>query len=218
MKKVLSLLLAFVFLQVQTWALSGGPVFTSGSLGARVIGTYAGTLLPESVNRIFGNPSFIGNAAVSDRNILGLFIIGVPQSGEAAGNFLFFQDGEAFFGGITALVDPANGKLRGLLSGAAATNNVNSTGVEFLSPISAVGKLEAIIEAGGNLAGLRMKGTALIQMQGYAPDTSPNGYGITTLRELNFVVDGWKQADFVNSATITPPNTTTIPDPPTTTS
>lgn len=211
MKKVLSLLLAYVVLDVQTWALSGGPVYTSGNLGAAVVGTYAGTLLPKAVNRIFQNPAFTGQ--INDANTLGLFILGIPASGEATGNFLFFQDGEAYFGGITGFVDPANGKLTALVSGVAATNNISS-GVEFLSPVSSVGSIKAAIAAGSDAAAsLRIKGTAFLQLQGYAPDSSPNGVGLTTLREDTFIVDGWKQANAVTNATITPPNTTSIPAP-----
>ena len=211
MKKVLSLLLAFVFLDVQTWALSGGPVYTSGNLGAAVTGTYAGTMVPKLVNRIFQNPAFVVGLN-ADRNTLGLFILGVPASGEAAGNFLFFQDGEAYFGAITGFVDPANGKLTALTTGASATNNA-ANGVEFLSPISTVGNIKAVIVPGTKGSGLRIKGTAFFQLQGYAPDSSPNGVGLTTLREDTFVIDGWKQSGGVSNATITPPNTTTIPAP-----
>ena len=213
MKKVLSLLLAFVFLDVQTWALSGGPVYTGGGLGDAVIGTYAGVLLPKTVNRIFQNPAFASK--INDANTLGLFIVGVPKVGAATGNFLFFQDGEAYFGALVGFVDPANGKFTGLSTGAAATNNV-AGGVEFLSPISAVGNVKAVIAPSGNaVAGLRLKGTAFFQLQGYAPDSSPNGVGLTVLREDTFLIDGFKQSASDSNATIPPPNTTSIPAPPT---
>ena len=209
MKKVLSLLLAFVFLDVQTWALSGGPSYTGGGLGNAVIGTYAGVLLPKTVNRIFQNPAFTGK--IDDANTLGLFIVGVAKVGAATGNFLFFQDGEAYFGAIVGFVDPANGKFTGLSSGAAATNQGGS---EFLSPFSAVGNVKAVIApSGGNVAGLRLKGTAFFQLQGFAPDSSPNGVGLTVLRENTFLIDGFKQSADPSGATIPPPNTTTIPAP-----
>ena len=210
MKKILSLLMAFVFLQVQTWALSGGPVYTSGNLGAAVIGTYAGIMVPKLVNRIFQNPAF--TSQINDRNTLGLFIIGVPATGEASGNFLFFQDGEAFFGGVVGFVDPANGKLTALASGAAATNNL-ANGVEFLSPVSSVGNVKAAIVPGAKGSGFRLKGTAFFQLQGYAPDASPNGVGFTVLREDSFLIDGFKQSNTVSNAKLTPPNTTSIPGP-----
>ncbi len=46
MKQVLSLLVAFVFLQVQSWALSGGPVYPSNSTSVSVEHA-AGTLIGE---------------------------------------------------------------------------------------------------------------------------------------------------------------------------
>lgn len=213
MKKVLSLLVTFVFLQVQTWALSGGPVFGSGRLGASVSGVYAGVLVPKKVNRIFQNPSFTPNAQ-SDRNTIGIFVLTVPQTSVATGNFLFFQDGEAFFGDMQGVVDPASATLTALVAGAAATNNLSS-GVEFFSPVSAVGSVKAELVPGrGVLSALRLRGTAEIQMQGFAPDASPNGFGFTTIREITFVVDGFKQTDdFTQASTIAPPNTTSIPAP-----
>ena len=145
-----------------------------------------------------------------DANTLGLFILGVPATGEATGNFLFFQDGEAYFGAISGFVDPANGKLTALTSGSASTNQ---GGAEFFSPFSTVGNIKAVIVPGTKGSGLRITGTAFFQLQGYAPDTSPNGVGLTTLREDTFVIDGWKQSGGVTNATITPPNTTSVPAP-----
>ena len=213
MKKVLSLLVSFVFLQTQTWALSGGPVYGGGQLGISVIGTYAGVFVPETVNRIFSNPDVTPPSLASDANTLGLFVLGVPSEGVATGNYLFFQDGEAFFGTLTGLVDPASGELRALIAGAAVTNNATN-GIEFLSPVSAVGRLDAQVEAvSGFTSSARLSGTAFIQLQGYVPDSSPNGFGFTTLREITFVVDGWKQSDIASSPTIPAPTTTTVPPP-----
>ncbi len=218
MKKVLSLLVAFVFLQTQTWALSGGPQYTSGGVGAASIGTYAGVLIPKFTNRLYDNPSFIANADATDANTLGIFVLGVPEQGVATGNYLFFQDGEAFFGAIQGVVDPDGDKFSALLSGAAATNNGDTTGtVEYFSPISAVGKLEAKLEVPSSIgASLRLQGEAFVQLQGYAPDSSPSGAGFTTLREITFEVDGFKQSNQAGTPTIAPPNTTSV-SPPTTT-
>ena len=87
MKKVLSLLVAFVFLQVQSWALSGGPVFAGTT--AAVKGTYAGSMV-----------SGLGG------NSLGIFAIGVPSEGLASGAFAMFNSGGAFYGSIVGVIDP----------------------------------------------------------------------------------------------------------------
>lgn len=212
MQRVLSLLVAYVFLQTQSWGLSGGPVYTSGALNSAIIGTYAGVMVPSVINRIFDNPATI-TTPQSDANALGIFILGVPDVGIATGSYLFFQEGEAFFGAIQGVLDPQNGELRALTSGAAATNNLQ-TGVEFLSPITAVGKIEAKVEAGSGIGqSLRLSGEAFFQLQGYVPDTSPNGFGFATLREITFEVDGFKQSDNVSAGTIAPPNTQGVQPP-----
>src|SRR5687768_12831352 len=107
MNKVLSLLLAFVFLQTQSWALSGGPVFTSGAAGQiSLIGVYAGALLPS------GNES-----EDNGTNGLGLFALSVPETGLGTGDFVYFSEGRTFTGTITGVADPDEGTLVGLLKG-----------------------------------------------------------------------------------------------------
>jgi len=211
MNRVLSLLVAYAFIQTQAWALSGGPFQTTGQVGVATIGTYAGVLVPSLVNRIFDNPA-TKTTPQSDANSLGIFVLGVPDVGVATGNYLFFQEGEAFFGSMQAIVDPADGTLRGLISGAAATNNLQN-GAEFLSPITAVGKIEAEIAGGSLGVALRLSGEAFFQLQGFVPDDSPNGFGFATLREITFEVDGFKQSDTVSTPTITPPNTQGVQPP-----
>jgi hypothetical protein len=107
MNKVLSLLLAFVFLQTQSWALSGGPVFTSGAVGqTSLIGVYAGALIPS------GDESSDGGT-----NGLGLFTLSVPEAGLGSGDFVYFSEGRTFTGTITGVADPDKGTLKGLLKG-----------------------------------------------------------------------------------------------------
>src|SRR5687768_1508213 len=74
MQRVLSLLLAFTFLQTQSWALSGGPNY--GGAGQSIIGTYAGVLLPD-----LEAAALTGGLVQLDQNALGLFAIGIPSSG-----------------------------------------------------------------------------------------------------------------------------------------
>ena len=116
MKKVLSLLLAYTFLQAQTWALSGGPVFESGSVQT-LVGTYAGALLPSDG----GDESATGggdqDADTGGVNGLGLFTLSVPQAGLGTGNFVYFSEGRTFTGTITGLADPNKRELVGLLKG-----------------------------------------------------------------------------------------------------
>lgn len=210
MKQVLSLLVAYIFLQTQMWAIGGGP--RHGGSTSSVSGTYAGVLIPSRVNRLFQNPSFTPTAE-SDANTLGIFAISIPTTGVGTGNYLFFQDGEAFFGSMSGVADPGRGTFIGLIAGAAATNSLD-TSVEFLSPVSAVGKIKAKIVPNNDFStafsGSRLKGTAFIQLQGFIPDTSPNGFGLGTLREINFIVDGFKQSETTSSVTIPVPKTRSV--------
>jgi hypothetical protein len=98
MKKVLSILVTFVFLQVQSWALSGGPTY--GALNNSVSGTYAGVML----------------GAVGT-NGLGLFQIGMPDAGLGSGTFAFFAGGGAFFGTMVALADGEKNSMSGIFKG-----------------------------------------------------------------------------------------------------
>lgn len=214
MKQVLSLLVAYVFLQTQMWAIGGGP--RNGGSTTSVSGTYVGVMIPSRVNRLFQSPSFTPTAE-SDANTLGIFAISIPATGIGTGNYLFFQDGEAFFGTMAGVADPGKSTFLGLIAGAAATNQL-ATGVEFLSPVSAVGRIKTKIVPNNDFstafAGSRLKGSAFIQLQGYLPDTSPNGFGLGTLREINFIVDGFKQSEAAVSVSIPTPKTTAIPTTP----
>lgn len=101
MKKVLSLLMAFVFLQTQTWALSGGPYGNEIS-GGSLTGTYAGVLIPELV---------VLNRSAS----IGLFTLVQPDSGVTTGTVTVFVNGAAFNGTITGVMDPKEGAFNGVI-------------------------------------------------------------------------------------------------------
>jgi hypothetical protein len=115
MKKVLSLLVAFVFLQTQTWALSGGPFQTT--VGANIIGTYAGVMLPAIA------PAVAPAGAAAPAASIGLFSFAQPQTGLATGALLIFVNGTAFAGTITGLIDPEDGKLSAVID---AQSNINT--------------------------------------------------------------------------------------------
>jgi|GEM_PF-2145879 len=209
MKKLLSLLLSFVLLNAQAMALSGGPTYASA---LNMNGTYSGVMTPVSKNRIFENPAVIASVE-SDANSLGIFVLNIPGVGAAVGSFLYFDEGEAFFGDINAVADPADGSIKGLLAGVALGNN-RGTGIEFLTPLNAVGKIDAKVKASTNLGqGTRLSGEAIIQNQAYVPDTSPSGYGLGIQREITFIVDGFQQTLVASGASISAPSTTLPPVP-----
>jgi hypothetical protein len=108
MKKVLSLLMAFVFLQAQTWALSGGPDFSTDIESPNsLIGTYGGVFIPQS--------STVPNAGNgTNAPSIGIFSIAVTQTGIAAGNAIFFVRGAAFIGQIAAIADADKKQIDGV--------------------------------------------------------------------------------------------------------
>ena len=215
MKKVLSLLLAYTFLQAQTWALSGGPVFESGSTQS-YIGTYAGVLIPQSLDVVDSSSSGEGSAAS-----IGLFSVGQPAAGQAVGSVLIFVDGVAFNGSLTGIIDPQDGTLKGVID-ATSTFNVVSfipeitrnedgtttttfTREEF--PVFAQGTIEAEVvfsqssisatpTAGGTSTPARIEGTAAVDIF-----FSINNDGTPEVNKTaRFEVDGFKQSDVVAGA------------------
>jgi hypothetical protein len=111
MKKLLPLLLCYVFLTAQGLALSGGPVFGGGgSNTATTVGTYAGVLVPEDDQSL--NP---GVSASTLQNSLGVFTVGVPQVDVASGAFVYFQSGQTYVGAIVGVADPERLTFQGLV-------------------------------------------------------------------------------------------------------
>jgi hypothetical protein len=112
MKKLLSVLMCFVFLQAQTFALRGGP---TGGLGAQVQGAYSGIMTDTT-------------AGGTD---IGLFILTAVSNGASNGQVVIFSQTTGgtsdFFSGIlTGLTNPTNGSFSGLFGGTGSQNNGGS--------------------------------------------------------------------------------------------
>ncbi len=208
MKQVFSLLLAFVFLQTQTWAISGGPGGSvSGSTNLN--GDYAGVLLPK------GQDQFNG---------LGLFTLTLKQKGVGTGDFVYFSEGKTFVGTITGLADPAKNSFSGLVKGQfdIIVSELNLTDELFGDANLTVtepggfanGIVRAKFKAGeGAVAGtgsaLRVKGEAKMDISeltrrnvtddGGTPndttdDVTTQQVTVTTTSTLFLVVDGFQQS------------------------
>lgn len=221
MKKVLSLLLAFIFLQVQTWALSGGPVYNSGTAQSYV-GTYAGVLVPQSEVTNDDTDDSEGEGSATS---IGLFSIGQPDAGQATGALLVFVDGAAFSGTLTGIIDPQTGLLRGVINATSTFNVVffipertqNEDGTETITntreefPVFAQGSLEAQVIfsqatisavpgfGGGTVNPARINGTAELDIFfTIENDGTPN-----VNKTVRFEVDGFKQSDTVAATATT---------------
>jgi hypothetical protein len=116
MKKVLSLLVAYIFLETQMWALSGGPIFADASSTA-LTGSYAGSFVQKNINPGAGFPL----DALAPPS-LGTFSIAVPVEGESTGTTVFFQGNVAFTGTIRGAADPNKRTITGIIQ-AVSTGN-----------------------------------------------------------------------------------------------
>jgi hypothetical protein len=211
MKKVLSLLMAFVFLQAQSYALSGGPNYGTPA-NLNVVGTYAGVLVPESVS----DENSVGDTTQSSANI-GLFSLGVPDSGPSVGSAIVFVEGTAFNGAIIGVVDPGTGSFRAIIDAVSTYTIIDTvvTGVDangnpivevVESNIFAQGSIDAQIVALGVPSpstgttppgSTRVVGTAAIDIFGsLEPDGTPDVTSTAT-----FTVDGFKQSDTATTVT-----------------
>ena len=218
MKKVLSLLVAYVFLQTQMWAIGGGPNQGGGASASSLVGSYAGALLPNS--------SSTGGAA--QFNGLGLFTLSLPQTGLGTGDFIYFSEGKTFTGSITGLGDPNKQQFIGLVKAQFDIILASFSGSDdffgnfesnFTTPGGfANGTIKAkfspgstpIVSAAGTAqAGLRMQGQAKLDISELTTTTTPNDNGtpndttddtttttstVTTTSSLTLVVDGFQQS------------------------
>jgi hypothetical protein len=199
MKKVLSLLVAFVFLQVQTWALSGGPVYP-GNQGS-VKGTYAGTLLGQFPPNTTTTTTTTNSTGV---NGLGMFALGVPTNGLGSGIFAFFSNGDTFYGSIVGTIDPDKLTLNALVRGQAnrttyTSGNGTATGTPTITQVpygfasgTIVARLVKPTRGGfgtNNSTGFRVEGNAFLEISFVVPGNLIQRFGT-----LDAVVDGFQQS------------------------
>jgi hypothetical protein len=213
MKKVLSLLIAYVFMQTQVWARSGGP-FDNPQSQQSFSGSYAGVLIPETVEGAVGTDP---NRAAS----IGLFTLAQPDVGPASGSLVAFVNGSAFNGTITGVIDPDDSSFTGIVDATSTFNvtlfvpqtTVTATGTtttfvrqEF--PVFAQGSVEADIDfqEEGSTAitstgvpttnfPARINGTAVLEVFFQINTDGTPDVTLTTRYE----VDGFKQSDTISA-------------------
>lgn len=220
MKRLLSLLMCFVFLQAQTFAWRGGP---GGGATRQVTGSFSGTLVETA-------------ATGTD---VGLFLITIPGSGPASGQIVIFTAGaQGTISGttppvvtaskapgftlalVTGLSDPAKGTFTGVFGGAnALTSGGGGTGTGTGagggggggSIDSIAGTMTATV-ANSSLArssSLRLNGTATAQSSSRTTATSIAGIDPVALAGVKtFLVDGWQISSSNAAALSFPPLTT----------
>jgi hypothetical protein len=196
MKILLAALMCLVLCTSECFALKGGPVYPGST---DIVGTYAGVL-----QGLF-DPT---NPASS--NSIGVFSLGIPQSGLSTGTFIMFARGRAFTGTINATGDPNRGTVRGLLAASYNFNlqrtQIDASGnpVVVSIPITATanGPIQATIVApkSGTVLGTatRLTGAATLSITGGFVSGSTGEPIVTSVLSLG--VSGFKQ-----SATATSP-------------
>ena len=204
MNRVLSLLVAYVFIQTQAWALSGGPFGQGQSGSANIIGTYAGVLVPSGES--------IGSNTQGEplATAIGLFAFSQPDVGFASGPMLAFVEGTPIVGTINGIIDPADGRFRAVISGESTyvvAFDLNGDGtIDLSTPIEATGSIDAQISAistsTGFTSGLnsaRVSGIAGIDIFLFIRNDGTPRVSDT----INFEVEGFKQSDTATAVTLT---------------
>jgi hypothetical protein len=195
-KALFAALLCFVFTASQTFALKGGPPYPPGG---NLTGTFAGVLQGAF------DPTNPGSS-----NSIGVYSLGVPQTGNATGPFVMFARGRVFSGTITATADPTKASIQGVLN---ATFNFNvstvvtdSDGTSHIDTIpvtaTANGPLNSTVSAAksNNLttSSTIMRGSAVLNIaQGHV---AANGDPVI-VDILSLTVSGYKQSNTAPTGT-----------------
>ena len=211
MKKLFPLLLSYVLMATQCYAISGGPQFGSGR-SVNVIGAYSGTLLGASETDSSQGPAIPGEApgatgtgtGIVASNALGLFDLTVPGVSTATGAFVLFASGRVFGGTIEASVDPDTAKLSGVLQGSYnfTLDTFDATGAAVTTAVTAqaVGSISANIRATGtsSFTTARLTGTAALEVNFGAIDT--NTLAPIIAQTITFTVSGFQQTTVAATA------------------
>jgi hypothetical protein len=202
MKKILPVLLCYVLSASQMYAVSGGPVFTSG---ISPVGTFSGVIegITETDDLVGSGPTIPGdplptpnNSNTVPSNALGLFDLEVPAVDNASGVFVLFADGIVFTGTIQAFANPNNDKLMGILEASSSVTITDVVGTTTTTTVTetALGNITA------KITGATSASTSLGSLTGTASlEVSYGEYNTSTLqpvidKTLTFNVIGVKQS------------------------
>lgn len=208
MKKLFPLLLCYVLMATQCYAISGGPVF-GGGRSLNVIGAYSGVIIGVSQTDNTQGPVIPGEPGTSPSqttpsNALGLFDLVVPGVSTATGAFILFASGRIFGGTISASVDPDTAKLSGVLDGTYDFNltTFNATGTSQTTQVTAqaIGLINANIKSTGtsSFTTARLTGNASLEVNFGTIDI--NTLQPVVAQVLTFTVSGFQQTNVAAAA------------------
>lgn len=202
MKKVLSLLTIFVFLNVTSWAYP--PDYGSNGDVQNLTGTYAGVIIPVSV---------VGGT--NGGSSLGVFAIGIPgtTSGQVIANGVgvLFADGAGYNLNINGVFNPQNSVLSAIIFGQSNFEIIvinELTGDETIYTIEAEGAMNGTITAPtsnsaasgpGTKNSARISGTATIDTF-----SRVNANGPIITGTIFCTVFGFQQSGTYSIPTLTP--------------
>ncbi len=209
MKKLFPLLLCYVLMATQCYAISGGPVY-GGGRSVNVIGAYSGVIQGVSQTDSSQGPSIPGEPGggsttqTTPSNALGLFDLVVPGVSTASGAFILFASGRVFGGTISASVDPDTAKLSGVLEGSYnfTITTFNATGTAQTETITAqaVGLINANIKSTGvsSFTSARLTGTASLDVN--FGNIDANTLQPVVAQVITFNVSGFQQTSAAQAA------------------
>lgn len=183
LKAIFGCLLCVVLPTAECFAVKGGPVYPAGR---NIVGTYAGVL-----------EGAFDPTNPRSSNTLGIFSLGVPQTGLANGSLALFTGERTFVGSIQGIGDPNRGTIRAALQGIPV---VTGGGVTiFTLNFHADGLLNAQVKPGRNASA----GVAATRLVGSAVITTTNR-NVTPVEKdtTTFAVDGFKQSSQASSVTV----------------
>ena len=209
MKKLLPILLCYVLMTTQVYAISGGPVFGDG--GVSPVGTYSGVITVDQelnnddpvVDPVTGN---LVPSVVADVNAIGLFDLSVPTTNVATGSFILFVDGLTYTGTITASVNPDSDQLSGIVSGTFPYTIItidSATGFPVSTTVIALAGGKITAKVGGTRQGALSSAT-LVGSSTINVDRSGIQNGTFKVDStMQCTVSGFRQSLTASAATIT---------------
>ena len=224
LKNLVGILAGLLFAATAAYAISGGPVYQGNT---NVVGTYAGVMTavasptPTPTATPDVSPSSTPTATPDSNdthNSLGVFSIGVPQTGLASGAFVMFTQGRVFNGSIQGVADPNNASLKGVLTARFDFTKSNADGTNPHNVTATVdGNMKTKIvnpsQPSAAVTGIRLRGHAtLFTNEGQVRD---NNTPIVT-QTLTLKVRGYKQSNTATTPTIVSPGSS-VPPPATAT-
>lgn len=208
MKKLFPLLLCYILMATQCYAISGGPVY-GGGRSINVVGAYSGTIIGVSETDSSQGPPIPGEpggstASITPSNALGLFDLTVPGVSTATGAFVLFASGRVFGGTISASVDPDTAKLSGVLNGTYdfTLTFFNAAGTAQTQQVeaTAVGLINANIRSTGvtSFTTARLTGSASLEVNYGQIDATT--FAPIIAQTITFTVSGFQQTNVAQAA------------------